>query len=67
METVSTNNVNMKEAASDLIRQMPDTATWEDLMYHIYVRQAIEKGLADSAAGRKLDVGQVKKMLGIAS
>jgi len=26
--------------------------TWDDLMYEIYVRQAIERGIADSDAGR---------------
>jgi hypothetical protein len=57
--------LNVKEAASELVRQMPDDATWDDLMYRIYVRQSIEKGLSDSEAGRKLDIQQVKQMLGI--
>lgn len=56
---------NVKEAASELVRQMPENATWDDLMYHIYVRQSIEKGLADSDTGRKISVQQVKQMLEI--
>ena len=30
--------------------------TWEDVMYRIYVRQAIEAGLKDSDEGRTVDV-----------
>jgi hypothetical protein len=47
---------NIKQEAHRLIEQLPETATWDDLMYEIYVRQAIEAGLADSEAGRTLDV-----------
>jgi hypothetical protein len=58
--------INVKEAASELVRQMPEDATWDDLMYRIYVRQSIEKGLADSDVGRKISVQQVKQMLELA-
>ena len=35
------------------IPNLPDSATWEDLMYRVYVREAIEAGLKDSDEGRK--------------
>ena len=35
-----------------LVDGRPDSTTWDDLAYEIYVRQAIERGLADSDAGR---------------
>jgi hypothetical protein len=35
-------------------------------MYEIYVRQAIEVGLADSEAGRTLDVQEVRAKFGLA-
>jgi hypothetical protein len=41
-----------KEEAHRLIDRMPPEATWDDLMREIYVREAIERGLADSKAGR---------------
>ena len=50
-----------KKEAHRLIDQMPPGATWDDLMHEIYVRQAIEKGLADSKAGRTTEVGEVRK------
>ena len=52
--------VNVKEEAHRLIEKLPDGATWDDLMHEIYVRQAIEAGLADMEAGRVKDVEQVR-------
>ena len=58
---------NIKQEAHRLIEQLPETATWDDLMYEIYVRQAIEAGLADSDAGRTLDVKEVRAKFGLAT
>jgi hypothetical protein len=35
-----------------LVEQLPEDATWEDLQYAIYLRQAVNRGLEDSVAGR---------------
>lgn len=59
-------NVMQKEEAHKLIDQMPPNATWDDLMHKIYVREAIEKGMADSNAGRTLDVKEVRAKYGLA-
>jgi predicted transcriptional regulator len=56
---------NIKTIAYQMIEQLPDNCTWEDLMQQIYVRQAIEAGLADSAAGRLKPVEDVRKMFGL--
>ena len=32
----------VKEEAERLIQELPDDATWDDLMQKIYVRQAID-------------------------
>jgi hypothetical protein len=58
---------NIKQEAHRLIEQLPETAAWDDLMYEIYVRQAIEAGLADSEAGRTLDVKEVRAKFGLAT
>lgn len=57
--------VNIKEEAQRLVDKLPEGSTWDDLMYEIYVRQAIESGLADSKAGRTTDVEQVRKKFGL--
>lgn len=49
-----------KEQAHKLIDRMPANATWDDLIHEIYVREVIERGLADSMAGRTKDVREVR-------
>jgi predicted transcriptional regulator len=46
---------NIKPDAKRLVENLPDSATWDDLAYEVYVRQAIESGLADAEAGRLLE------------
>ncbi len=56
---------NIKQGAQRLIEKLPEDATWDDLMYEIYVRQAIEAGLADSETGRTLAVTEVRAKFGL--
>jgi len=71
METVycdrshTVGTINVKEEARKLIDKLPDDSTWDDLMHEIYVRQAIEGGLADSEANRVTSVEQVRKDFGL--
>ena len=58
---------DIKEEAQRLIERSRANATWDDLMYEIYVRQAIETGLTDSATGRTLDVKEVRTKFGLAT
>ena len=57
--------VMKKEEAHKLIDLMPPQATWDDLMREIYIREAIERGLADSNAGRTKDVQEVRAKYGL--
>ena len=45
---------NIKPDAQRLVENLPDSATWDDLAYEVYVRQAVERGLTDAEAGRVL-------------
>lgn len=58
-------SANVKSEARRLIDRLPDQATWDDLMYEIYVRQAIEAGIRDSDAGRVTDSDVVRKSYGL--
>ncbi len=58
-------SANVKQDAQQLIERLPENATWDDLMYRIYVRQAIERGLEDSRAGRTMDVAEVRAKFGL--
>jgi len=53
-------SVSIKSEAQKLVSRLPEDASWDDLMYEVYVRQAIEAGLRDSKAGRTLDVKEVR-------
>ncbi|MBI3582912.1 MAG: hypothetical protein HY096_03045 [Nitrospinae bacterium] len=54
-----------KEEAHKLVDRMPENATWDDLMYEIYVREAIEQGMADSMAGRTKEVKDIRLKYGL--
>ena len=41
-----------KAEAIKLIESLPDDCTLEDIQYHLYIRQKIERGLAAIDAGR---------------
>ena len=56
---------NLKDEAKRLIDSVPSLSSWEQLMYEIYVVEAIEKGLADSVEGRKTVVEDVRAEFGL--
>ena len=51
---------DLKTAARELVDRLPEGATWDDLMYEIYVRQAVEEGLADVDAGRTVSADEAR-------
>ncbi len=55
----------VKDEARRLIEELPDDASWDDLMYEIYVRQAVEAGLADSEAGRTMEPADLRARFGL--
>ena len=54
-----------KEEAHRLIDRMPKSATWDDLMREIYVREVIESGLSDSNSGRTREVNEIRAKYGL--
>ena len=51
----------IKEIAIDLIKQLPDTCTFEDIQYELYARQKIEKGLKDIEVGNVITEEEMDK------
>lgn len=60
-----TRSNDIKSDAHRMIDSLPDNATWDDVMYRVYVRQCIEDGIEDADAGRILDVEQVRQRFGL--
>lgn len=52
-----------KQAAKELIEHLPDQASWNDIMYELYVKQKIEAGLKSVAEGRTVPHEEVKRRL----
>lgn len=57
---------DLRGAAHRLIDGLPDGATWDDVMYRVYVRQAVDAGLQDAHEGRVVDVSEVRRQFGLA-
>lgn len=55
----------VKEAARQLVERLPDSATWDDLEYEIYVRHAIDAGIAGSDASDVVPVAEVRRSFGL--
>lgn len=56
---------DFKNAAHELIDGLPVDATWDDVMYRVYVRQAVEAGLRDAKEGHVIDVSEVRRHFGL--
>jgi predicted transcriptional regulator len=52
-----------KQTAKELIEHLPDQASWDDIMYELYVKQKIEAGLKAVAEGRTVPHEEVKRRL----
>lgn len=56
---------NVRSDALKLVRTLPRSASWDDLMYRIYVRQKIESGLGDLKAHRSHPHAEVRREFGL--
>ena len=60
-------NATPKQEVQRIIDNLPDDSSLEDIQYHIYVRQKVERGLEDVEEGRVLTQeeaeGRMKKWL----
>jgi hypothetical protein len=56
---------SVKKAAARLVRELPESASWDDLMYQILVRQKIEAGLEDLREGRVHDHKGIRREFGL--
>jgi len=55
--------VAAKETVRALLDRLPDDCSVEDVLYHLYVLQAIERGQADVASGRTIPQEEVESAM----
>ena len=56
---------DVKSEAHRLIDTLPDDATWDDIMYRVYVHQCIDAGARDADRGQTMDVDEVRRRFGL--
>ena len=54
---------NAKTHAREIIDRLPESASWDDVMYELYVREAIDAGMAEVKAGRSIPQAEVRTRL----
>ncbi|MEM8672084.1 MAG: hypothetical protein AAGG48_31500 [Planctomycetota bacterium] len=61
----NSDHTDVRSSAREAIEQLPEDATWDDVMYRIYVRQKIEAGLRDVANGDTVTTEEVRNQFGL--
>ncbi len=51
----------IKEQVIDLIKSLPDDCTIEDIQYHLYVREKVERGIRAIDEGRVVSQEEAEK------
>jgi len=52
-----------KDEVRRILEQIPDNASFEDIQYHIYVREKIDRGLEDVEQGRVIGQEEVESRM----
>lgn len=52
-----------KQIVRDLLDRLPDDCTIDDVQYHLYVLEAVQRGIDDADAGRVTPHEEVKAEL----
>jgi hypothetical protein len=55
--------VSTKQAALKVIQRIPDDASLKDIMYELYFRQRVDRGLRELQEGKTLSHAEVKRGL----
>lgn len=54
----------VKELASEIIRDLPEEATWDEMMHKFYLREELDAADSDFASGRVVSHEDMKKEFG---
>ena len=52
-----------KQATAEILKELPDDATFDDIMYRLYVLTKIERGLAEANQGLLIDQEDAEKAM----
>lgn len=51
----------VKEAAQRIVEGLPEDATWDDLMYELYVNKKVDQGKAAASEGKVVSHEEARK------
>ena len=51
----------VKEAAQKIVEELPEDATWDDLMYEIYVNKKVAQGKTAASEGKVVSHAEARK------
>ena len=52
-----------KEELLQLLEKLPDDVSYEDIQYHIYVQQAVQRGIEAADQGRLISQDEVERRM----
>jgi predicted transcriptional regulator len=52
-----------KEEVMEILKGLPDNSTLEEIQYHLYVRQKIERGIKDIEDGRTFTQEEMERRM----
>ena len=52
-----------KQEVMELLKGLPDTSTLEEIQYHLYVRQKVQRGIQDVEEGRTYTQEEVEILI----
>lgn len=61
----SATSPSLREEVHRIAEELQEGATWDDVMYQVYVRRKIERGLDDMEAGRTISLEEIKREFGL--
>ena len=53
--------VSTKQVAMRIIKRMPDESSLEDIIYELYVRQRVDRGLRELDEGKTVSHAEVRR------
>lgn len=64
MTLIKIKSKSPKDSAAKLLKTLPESSTFEDIQYHLYVLQKIDKGLSETKSKKVYSSEEVRKKLG---
>jgi len=54
---------NIKDQVISFIKTLPDDVTLEDIIYHLYVREKVFRGIKEADEGKKVSNEKAKEII----